>query len=69
MSGMKQVRGVVGLVGLAFGAWGAVKELRAARGKGDTLALVNAVLNVLAVVTGGALAIRGMREDKDGERS
>jgi hypothetical protein len=68
MSSLKHVRSAAGLVGLVFGALGAVRELREARGKGDRLAFANAVLNALAVVTGAALLIRGMR-DRDGEGS
>ncbi|HEX3590926.1 MAG TPA: hypothetical protein VHV74_14940 [Pseudonocardiaceae bacterium] len=64
---MKRSKGVLGLVGLAFGAFGAIRELRAARGKQDKLALANAVVNVLSVVTGAALVIRGIR--KEGEDS
>ena len=64
---MKRIRSIAGLVGLAFGALGALRELRAAREKRDTLALVNAVVSALAVLTGGALLIRSMRE-KDGEK-
>jgi hypothetical protein len=68
MSSMKKVRAVAGLVGLGFGAVGAVKELREARGKRDYLALTNAVISILGVLTGGALAIRGLRrEDGDSE--
>jgi hypothetical protein len=63
---VQRIRSVAGLVGLAFGALGAVRELRAARRKRDTLALANAVASGLAVLTGGALLIRSMRE-KDGE--
>jgi len=58
---MRRSKGVVGLLGLAFGALGAVRELREAKGKRDRLALVNAAVNVLAVITGAALVIRGMR--------
>jgi hypothetical protein len=65
VSSMKQARGVFGLVGLALGAVGAVRELREARGKQDRLALVNAAVNALAVLTGGALLIRSMRKDGD----
>jgi hypothetical protein len=65
MSAVKQARGVLGLVGLAFGALGAVRELRAAKGKKDGLAVANAAFNVAAVLTGAALAIRSMREDGD----
>jgi hypothetical protein len=65
MSAMKQARGVFGLIGLALGAVGAVRELREAKGKQDRLALVNAVVNALAVVTGGALLFRSMRRGGD----
>ena len=44
---------------------GAVKELRKARGKRDYLALANAIVNIVAVFTGGALVIRGLREEED----
>ncbi|HKN98081.1 MAG TPA: hypothetical protein VJX10_13250 [Pseudonocardiaceae bacterium] len=64
---MKRTRDVFGLLGLAFGAVGAIRQLREARGKKDRLALANAVVNVVAVITGGALAIRSMR--KGGEES
>jgi uncharacterized membrane protein YcjF (UPF0283 family) len=61
----KQAKGAFGLVGLALGAVGAVRELRDANGKRDRLALVNAVVNALAVLTGAALVIRSMRKDGD----
>jgi hypothetical protein len=61
VSAMKQARNAIGLAGLAFGALGAVRELRDAKGKQDRLALVNAVINVLAVITGAALVIRSMK--------
>jgi hypothetical protein len=62
---MKRVRDIVGLVGIVFGALGAVRELKTARGKRDGLAVVNAVVNFAAVVTGGALVVRGLRKDGD----
>jgi hypothetical protein len=65
MSSVKKVRAVAGLVGLGFGAMGAVKELREAKGKRDYLALANAIVNIIAVITGGALAIRGLRKGED----
>jgi hypothetical protein len=61
MSSAKKARGIVGLVGLGFGAVGAVRELKSAKGKQDRLAFANAIVNVLAVITGAALAIRGLR--------
>ncbi|HEX3648550.1 MAG TPA: hypothetical protein VHV49_08980 [Pseudonocardiaceae bacterium] len=65
---MKRTRDVFGLLGLVFGAVGAMRQLREARGKKDRLALVHAMVNITAVVTGGALAVRSMR-GKDGEES
>lgn len=65
MSAVKRARGVAGLVGLAFGAIGAVREIREARGKKDMLALANAVVNILAVVTGAALLVRSLRRGDD----
>jgi hypothetical protein len=62
---VKRIRSAVGLVGLGFGALGAVRELQAARGKRDGLALLNAVFNFAAVLTGGALVIRSLRKDGD----
>ena len=67
MSSMKKVRAVAGLVGLGFGAMGAVKELREAKGKSDYLALANAIVNIIAVLTGGALLVRGLRKEDDAE--
>ena len=46
-------------------ALGAVRELRAAKGKRDGLALANAVVNILAVLTGSALVIRSLRKEDD----
>ena len=66
-SSKKKVRGVLGLVGLVFGALGAVRELKTARGNRDNLAVVNAVLNCAAVLSGAALAIRSLRKDGDEE--
>jgi hypothetical protein len=63
---VKRVRDVVGLVGLVFGAVGAVRELRDASGKRDGLKLLNAAFNFAAVLTGGALVFRSLR-NKDGE--
>ena len=64
MSSVKKVRAVAGLVGLGFGAMGAVKELREAKGKRDYLALANAIISILGVLTGGALVIRGLRKEE-----
>jgi hypothetical protein len=66
---VKNLRSVIGLVGLVFGAVGAVRELQKARGKQDRLAMIGAVCNIAAVVTGVALTVRGLRggDDKDGD--
>ncbi len=63
---MKRIREIMGLVGLVFGAVGAVRELREARGKRDGLKLLNAAFNFAAVLTGGALIFRSLR-NKDGD--
>jgi hypothetical protein len=63
---MKRARDVMGLVGLAFGAVGAVRELKEAKGKRDRLKLLNAAFNFAAVLTGGALVFRSLRS-KDGD--
>ena len=47
MSAMKQGRKLIGLVGLVFGAVGAVREFRTAKDKNDRLALINAVVHVI----------------------
>jgi hypothetical protein len=62
---MKRSRDVFGLLGLALGAVGAVRQLREAKGKKDRLALANAVVNIAAVMTGGALVFRSMRRGGD----
>jgi hypothetical protein len=67
VSSKKKMSGVLGLVGLVFGALGAVRELKQATGKRDNLAVVNAVLNIAGVVTGAALAIRALRKNGDDE--
>jgi hypothetical protein len=66
VSNVKRIREIMGLVGLVFGAVGAVRELREARGKRDGLKLLNAAFNFAAVLTGGALVFRSLR-DKDGD--
>lgn len=65
MSSIKRMRGVFGLVGAAVAAAGAVTDLRAAKGKRDRLGLVNAIANILVVITGAALAVRSLREGGD----
>ena len=64
---LKRLRAIAGLIGLGFGAAGAIKELREARGKRDYLALANAIVNIIGVFTGGALVIRGLRKGDDEE--
>jgi|tagenome__1003787_1003787.scaffolds.fasta_scaffold17282391_2 hypothetical protein len=44
------------------GAIGVIKQIKEARGKGDKLEIVDAVISAAAVVTGFALLIRALRE-------
>jgi hypothetical protein len=67
MSTSKKVRGAVGLIGAGIGAVRAVKELRDAKGKRDYLALANAIVSILAGLTGGALVVRDLLKGDDAE--
>ncbi|WP_020495367.1 hypothetical protein [Sciscionella marina] len=62
---MKKARGLIGLIGSVFAAAKAVNDVRSTRGKGDKLLLANAVATVAVVLTGGALAVRDLRGDKE----
>ncbi|WP_031465232.1 hypothetical protein [Sciscionella sediminilitoris] len=62
---MKKTRGLIGLISSVFAAAKAVNDVRSARGKGDKLLLANAVATVAVVLTGGALAVRDLRGDKE----
>ncbi|MYV99685.1 hypothetical protein [Streptomyces sp. SID3343] len=44
------------------GAIGVLKQVKEARGKGDKLEIVDAVVSAAAVITGFALLIRALRE-------
>jgi hypothetical protein len=61
MSQKSKARGIIGLVGIAFGVVRAVADLRTARGKKDNLALLNAVTSILSAITGAALVVRDLR--------
>jgi hypothetical protein len=67
MSSVKNIRTVITLAGSAIGAVVAGVQMRKAAQKGDKLSLVNALASVLVAVTGGALAIRGLRKGKEEE--
>ena len=45
-----------------FAAFSNIKKVRSARGEGDTLQLVDAVIRVAAVATGVALLVRELRQ-------
>jgi hypothetical protein len=57
----------IGLGMQLFGAYGAIKQIKEARGKGDRLELVDAVISGVAVVTGFALLIRSLKEEQQGD--
>ena len=63
----KKLKGVIGLAGIVFGVVRSVSELRAARGKKDLLAVLNAVTGLLSAGTGAAMLVRSLREDGDDE--
>jgi hypothetical protein len=48
-----------------FAAVSNIKKVRSARGEGDTLQLVDAVIRVAAVATGVALLVRELRQAHD----
>jgi hypothetical protein len=48
-----------------FAAFSNVKKVRAARGEGDTLQLLDGAIRVAAVVTGVALLVRELRQGGD----
>ena len=45
-----------------FGTLGVVKQYRTARGEGDTLKLVDAVVRAAVIVTGVAVLVRELRQ-------
>ena len=45
-----------------FGTIGVVKQFRTARGEGDTLKIVDAVVRAAVIVTGVAVLVRELRE-------
>ena len=66
---MRQLRGVLSLVGSVFAATRALGDVRAANtanpdGRADKLLLANAIATVLVVLTGGALALRDLRKGR-----
>ncbi|WP_253670815.1 hypothetical protein [Streptoalloteichus tenebrarius] len=61
---MRKLRGALMVAGSAAGAVGVVRQLRAAREKSDRLMLVNALGNAIVVITGAALALRGLRKGR-----
>jgi hypothetical protein len=48
-----------------FGITSAARDLRKARRDGDKLALLDAFVSLLAVVTGIAIAVRALREGEE----
>ncbi|GDY31853.1 hypothetical protein [Gandjariella thermophila] len=61
MTSFAKLRLLFSLATSAFAAVNAVSDVREARREKDRLALANAVLNILAVITGAALAVRSVR--------
>ncbi len=57
-----QSRMLISLGTSAFGVSSAYRDLKRARTDGDTLALLDAVVSLAAVLTGLAIAIRALRE-------
>ncbi|SHG05491.1 hypothetical protein SAMN05444320_106203 [Streptoalloteichus hindustanus] len=62
--GMRKARGALMLAGSAVGLVGVVRQIRSARQKSDPLMLVNALGNAIVVITGAALALRGLRKGR-----
>ena len=63
----KKLKGLIGLAGIVFGVTRSVSELRAARGKNDVLAVLNAIANLLSAGTGAAMLVRSLRKDGEAE--
>ncbi|WP_073486081.1 hypothetical protein [Streptoalloteichus hindustanus] len=61
---MRKARGALMLAGSAVGLVGVVRQIRSARQKSDPLMLVNALGNAIVVITGAALALRGLRKGR-----
>jgi hypothetical protein len=61
MKSFAKMRLLFSLVTSAIAAVNAVSDVREARRDRDRLALTNAVANILAMLTGAALAVRTLR--------
>jgi len=64
MSKVKQVRGLISVVGSVGGAVSAANAVRSAKGKNDKLLLANAIASAAAALTGVLLAVRQFRKDE-----
>ncbi len=61
----KNVRTLLSLVGTVFAGRTAVARVRQARDDDDRLELLDATINILAVVTGVLVIVRRLREGKE----
>jgi hypothetical protein len=61
----RNIRTAITLIGSAIGVIAAGNQARKALESKDKLSMVNAVASVLVALTGGALALRGLRKDED----
>jgi|GraSoiStandDraft_30_1057271.scaffolds.fasta_scaffold528073_2 hypothetical protein len=65
MTSFAKMRVLFSLVTSAIAAVNAVSDVREAKRDRDTLALTNAVANILAMITGAALAVRTLRKGEE----
>jgi hypothetical protein len=65
MTSFAKMRVLFSLATSAIAAANAVSDVREAKRDRDTLALTNAVANILAMVTGAALAVRTLRRGEE----
>ena len=65
MTSFAKMRVLFSLVTSAIAAVNAMSDVREAKRDRDTLALTNAVANILAMITGAALAVRTLRKGEE----
>ena len=65
MKNVKTVKNLVTIVGQVMVARTAISRLRQARGDGDRLELVDALINVVALVSGTLVIVRRLRAGEE----
>ena len=65
MKNAKNVKNVITIVGQLLVARTALSRLRQARGDGDRMELADALINVIALVTGTLVIVRRLRSGEE----